>query len=67
LKIRKVINHGNIRYSVTANLDGDRTQRFFPSKREAQFGSLDQNEPFLAAYKGFPGLLTCRLHFILVI
>jgi hypothetical protein len=54
-------------YSVTANLDGDRTQRFFPSKREAQFGSLDQNEPFLAAHKGFPGLLTCRLHFILVI
>lgn len=56
MKIRKVINHGNIRYRVTANLDGDRTQRFFPSKREAKawMAQVNRLDPLLAFWESLP-------------
>ena len=53
MKIRKVINHGNIRYRVTANLDGPRTQRFFPSKREAKawMAQVNRQDPLVAFWE----------------
>ena len=53
MKIRKVINHGNIRYRVTANLDGARTQRFFPSRREAKawMAQVNRLNPLVAFWE----------------
>ena len=36
LTLRKVINHGNPRWRVSAQINGKRTQRFFNTKAEAQ-------------------------------
>ena len=56
MKIRKVINHGNVRYRVTANLDGNRTQRFFPSKRKAKawMAQVNRLDPLLAFWESLP-------------
>ena len=36
LTLRKVINHGNPRWRISAQINGKRTQRFFNTKAEAQ-------------------------------
>ena len=56
MKIRKVINHGNVRYRVTANLDDNRTQRFSPSKRKAKAWMAQANrlDPLLAFWESLP-------------
>jgi len=35
MQLKKVVNHGNVRWRVSSYLEGKRSQRFFPSKRRA--------------------------------
>jgi integrase len=35
MQLKKVVNHGNIRWRVSANVEGKRKQRFFPSRWQA--------------------------------
>ena len=41
--IRKVINHGNSRWCVSATVEGKRTQRFFRTKVDARIWMTDLN------------------------
>ena len=35
MQLKKAVNHGNIRWRVSANVEGKRKQRFFPSRWQA--------------------------------